>query len=272
MRYIIPVPIKKFLKFNYYAVLDFCDKVTGKYDPKYPPRKLNFVGSSDFKKVGDELVTHFKKVGNLKPSDSVLDIGSGIGRMAIPLTEYLDQKAQYEGFDIDLRGIEWCQKNITPKYPHFQFQYVDIYNKYYNSGGAILAKNFVFPYADNQFDFIFATSVFTHMLPEDIKNYLSEINRVLRSGGTLFLTWFVLNPETKKLMEQKKSNAHFQYQKSDCFYSHKNNIEAETAYLETWIKAQYKNAKIDKNLTIHHGWWRGKKGLSYQDIIIAQKH
>ena len=130
LRYALPVPLKKFLKTTAYTALDVKDTLTGKQDKTYPPRRLNFVGSADFKAVGDEFAGLFKDLGGLKSTDRVLDIGSGVGRMALPLTTYLNQ-GHYEGFDIDHRGVEWCQKNISTKFPHFKFQYVDLYNKFY---------------------------------------------------------------------------------------------------------------------------------------------
>ena len=36
------------------------------------------------------------------------------------MTGYL-RGGKYEGLDVVLEGIEWCRKNITPKYPSFCF-------------------------------------------------------------------------------------------------------------------------------------------------------
>ncbi len=271
LRYLIPVPIKKILKYSFYALEDAFNFIRGKSDPNYPPKRLNFVGSHDFKSVGKEFLNHFQSLGKLSPTDQVLDIGCGIGRMAIPLTSFLDKDAQYEGFDIDKRGVEWCQKNITSKHPHFRFQYTDIYNKYYNKKGRIQAQEFKFPYEDNSFDFVFATSVFTHMLTQDAENYLREISRVTRPNGTIFLTWFVLSQESLNAMKANKTTANFQYQLEKAYYSHKNNPEAETAYEATWL---IKNLETNglRNISHYPGWWSGAKdSKSYQDIIIAKK-
>ena len=265
----LPVWLKKSLKYSYYSALDLRDHLWGTTDPLYPPRRLNFVGSHDFKAVGDEFCQHFTSHGGLKPHHKVLDIGCGIGRMAIPLTKIITQ-GHYEGFDIDTRGIEWCQKNITPRCPHFTFQYVDIYNKFYNPKGQIQAQDFRFPFPDNTFDFIFATSVFTHLLPSDAQNYLEEVSRVLAPGGRFFSTWFVRHPHHP---ETSKSNIHFAYhlpQELQCFYSHPENPEAETGYDFEWIEPVFAN----HNLTLKSflpGNWRGSKGTSYQDIVVATK-
>ena len=275
LKYILPVPVKKLLKTILYTLEDGVSTLKGTRDKNYPPKRLNFVGSSEFKKVGAEFLEHFQKVGGLKPSDSVLDIGSGIGRIALPLTTYLNDDANYFGYDIDKRGVTWCQKNITPKHPNFHFDYVDIYNKYYNKKGSIKSEEFVFPYADESFDFIFATSVFTHMLPAEVRQYFKEIRRVLKKDGTLFITFFSIDELALTNIQNGKAHAKLIHSFDDsntCFYSHKNVPEAEIGFLEDWIIDELKQVGCARNLKVHHGNWDGRtEALSYQDIFISQK-
>ena len=151
-RYLLPYWLKIALKRAYYTFQDILDLLGKKRDPLYPPKRLNFVGSAEFKKIGDEFLGHFKTLGGLKPNDSVLDIGCGVGRMAIPLTHYLKQ-GNYVGFDIVKRGITWCQKNITPKHPHFRFVHANVKNKFYNAKGTVASEDYTFPAEDKKFDF-----------------------------------------------------------------------------------------------------------------------
>jgi len=272
IKYLTPVPVKKALKYIFYLFEDIITFLSGKKIKGYPPKRLNFVGSSEFKKVGDEFTDHFVKIGKMKKTDTVLDIGSGIGRMAIPLKKYL-KDGEYYGFDIDKRGVKWCQKNISNKLSNFNFEYVDIYNKYYNKKGKIKASEFVFPYKDNKFDFIFATSVFTHMMPKQIIQYFKEVSRVMKPGGTCFFTWFSIDEEAENKIKNNQSNCDLKYKHTDyCFYSHKNVPEAEIGYKENWIIDQLKKQQLNGDLKIHHGTWSNRKdGFSYQDIFVSQK-
>ncbi|MCK7528937.1 MAG: class I SAM-dependent methyltransferase [Ignavibacteriales bacterium] len=155
-----------------------------------PPKGMIFTGSGDFVKQGETFLRYFIEYGNLKPDDSVLDIGSGIGRMAIPLTSYLSEKGKYEGFDIVKKGVDWCKKEITARFPRFNFTHIELRNTLYNTDTEKIASDFKFPYSDEYFDFVFLISVFTHMLPADVENYLREINRVLKPKGICFATLY----------------------------------------------------------------------------------
>lgn len=172
----------------YEALSERTAALLGRSDPLLPPTSLMFVGGSrrDFRKLGEKWLATFVRIGGLKPSDNVLDVGCGVGRMAVALGGYLDPGAKYRGFDIVPEGIAWCRKAITPRYPQFEFQHADIYHEEYNRSGVLRASEFVFPYPDEAFEFVFLTSVFTHMLPADVKHYMAEIRRVLRPRRALF--------------------------------------------------------------------------------------
>jgi len=176
---------------------DLLDKVLGRRDPLIPPRWMVFVGSCNF--ADEELLRNFTELGGLKPDDRVLDVGCGIGRMAIPLTKFLNERGSYEGLDIVSEGIAWCQRQITPRFPRFHFMLADIYNGVYNPAGRNNASDYIFPYPDASFDFVFLLSVFTHMLPTDMENYLRQIVRVLKLGGRCFVTYFLITPEAEAL-------------------------------------------------------------------------
>ena len=114
----------------------------------------------------------------------VLDIGCGIGRMAVPLTQYLDpQTSRYDGIDPVEDGIGWCQRTITPAYPNFAFQRLDIAHELYNPNGKISGKALALPFPDQHFDFVIMTSVVTHLPPAEVLVYLAEVRRVLPPAG-----------------------------------------------------------------------------------------
>ena len=225
-----------------------------------------------YEAVGKEFFHYFITLGELKPEEKVLDVGCGCGRMAVPLTTYLHEPGYYRGFDITRKNVDWCKKNITRKYPHFLFEHANIFNKEYNARGTLKSKKYMFPYADNTFDFIFLTSVFTHMLPEDMEHYFSEISRTLRSGGRCFITFFLLNEESRALMNEKPQLLDFRF--GEGVYQAINQTVPEKAisFDESYIRQLYAKNNIRIQDPVRYGSWCGRTSfLSSQDIIIGVK-
>jgi ubiquinone/menaquinone biosynthesis C-methylase UbiE len=246
-----------------------------------PPELSAYVGGGDFLAVGNALLGQLIGLCGLKPNEAVLDVGCGIGRIAVPLTKYLDRTGRYEGFDIVKQGIDWCNVNISKKYPNFHFQLAGIYNKAYNPAGETQAREYVFPYSDGSFDLVFLTSVFTHMLPEDMGHYMREIKRVLKPGGRCFVTFFLLDNGVHGLIKQGKSTLNFVYGSGISRYDDENAAESAIAYEENYIRDLYGKTGLQICEPIYRGSWCGRgsfpeyegKGVmtSYQDIIIAGK-
>ena len=143
--------------------------------------------------------------------------------MALPLTRYLSPQGEYYGFDPTVESVRWCTEHITRRYPNFHFELVDLHNEFYSPSGKYRPEDFKFPYEDNSFDFVFLTSVFTHLFPDALRNYFSEVSRVLRSGGRSFITYFLLNPDSVALTDAGKSSLNFVHQLKDCWTAYPGN-------------------------------------------------
>ena len=232
---------------------------------------LYFTGGGESDNIGEEFVNYFTQYGNLKSTDTLLDVGCGAGRMAIPLTTFLTS-GYYEGFDLFKDGVIWCKKNISSEFPNFNFQVIDVYNKNYNPFGKIKSSELKFPYSENSFDFVCTNSVFTHLLPKDFENYVSEIQNIIKKNGTFFSTFFIMNQESEELINQNKSLFQFKYSNTNEFAALENKlIEHAIAYKESYIKEILKRNGFE-NITIYFGSWCGRKNfLSMQDIVIAKK-
>jgi len=241
-------------------------------DSMIPPKSMiAYIGRADFVKHGMRYKNYFIELAQLEKNAKVLDVGCGHGRMAVPLTNYLNTGSYY-GIDIVKSGIDWCNERISTKYPNFKFIHSDILNKNYNKKGSVLAHEYKFPFENETFDFIFLTSVFTHMFPEDIDNYMKEISRVLKRKGNCLITFFIINNESKRIMEGPKSSYNFKFHGNGYFCIKESNPEAVIAYEEEYIVRLFKSNGMTIDNPIHYGSWCGREKYTYyQDIVVARK-
>ncbi|MFD5393076.1 class I SAM-dependent methyltransferase [Streptomyces sp. NPDC127097] len=173
--------------------LDLADRVLGRDRKMVPPRRYRrFIGNGDFTKVGASITHYMRAELGLLPSHDVLDAGCGVGRIAVPLTSYLTE-GSYLGFDIVPHAIDWCHSAITSRHPNFRFSHVDIKQEIYNPEGTLTSADFRFPADAQAFDMVALVGLISHLLPEEVDNYLAESARVLRPGGKCFATAYLVD-------------------------------------------------------------------------------
>jgi len=255
---------------------DAVDGVLGRRDELTPPRRLaDYVGDSDFRATGDEFLGYFRDLADLAPSDRVLDIGCGIGRMARVLAAVLRPPGSYDGFDIVPEGIAWCQAHYRATPVPFRFQHADLHNASYNPGGRESAQDYRFPYPAGSFDLVLATSVFTHLLPDAAQHYLAQAAGVLAPGGRLFTTWFLLADRSPPPHPFGPAHA---IRAADSIapaaVADPAAPEAAVAYPEGWLRERL-GAHGFSVRAIQPGSWRGGsddvQGAAHQDIVIAYR-
>ncbi|MBW7675135.1 class I SAM-dependent methyltransferase [Chryseobacterium chendengshani] len=254
----------------YYFPVDIFEKIIGNRDKLTPPKGDIFIGSGDFKKQGESQLHLLKKYIHLQPGDSVLDIGSGIGRTAVPLTKFLNHHGKYEGFDVVKKGVEWCNKNIHKRFPNFNFKYIPLNNSLYNSYQT-KSGNFKFPYNDDSFDKAFLFSVFTHMKIEDIQNYLNEIHRVLKDDGWCCATFFTYDKSDNL---ENFPGFKFPFLREGYRLLDENLEEANIAIEnEKLLEMIYASGleKVDEIKGFWSDFSRKHPDRDFQDIIILQK-
>ncbi len=274
----IPRPIRWALRRLYFLPIDLIERLRGERGDLVPPMSAIFTGSVDgFKSSGQAHFSHFVKHGALSPASQVLDVGCGFGRLAVPLTTYLNEDGGYEGMDIVPEAIEWATQNISSRYPNFHFMLSDIYNAEYNPQGRLEASEYRFLYDDDTFDLVIANSVFTHLLPAETEQYISEIARVLKKGGRCWATFSLIDEESKAAMEQGQSDTHFKHHVPPYWTVSQDVPELAVAYDAPYVRNLYERNGVDGDYTIHYGHWAKRPSKTAemqdrsQDIIVSTK-
>lgn len=238
----------------------------------YPTASVGIIMGHDlYREIGLEFLRYFMMWGDLSPYDDVLDVGCGGGRMAAALGYYLDSSARYVGFDLSAKSIAWCREAIGKKWPNFSFDQYDIGNSSYNPDGPLSGENFRFPYLNGAFSFAIATSLFTHLTRMEVKHYLREIARVLRSGGRLLATAYMMTPASEQAARTNPRAVKFDHMFGENPVHQLDKPMAGVAQIESLFCADAHEAGLVVD-RIAYGWWSGlKTSNSKQDIYVLRK-
>ena len=169
--------------------------------------------------------------GDLPAIQSVLDFGCGCGRVVSAFQDLLPQ-ARFFGTDAEADLIRWAASHLAADF-------------------RVNAPEPPLPYADGQFDLIYAISVFTHLDEAQQFLWLEELRRVARPGALLILT---VHGDEDKLFEFVKNDAW-----SDFFPDYYQTTFHGQAYIaENWSRyfaiADYK-----------------KHAIGQQDAVVLRK-
>ena len=114
---------------------------------------------------------------DLKPTDRVLELGCGVGRIGRELAPHV---AHWEGSDISGNMLKIARERLSG---------------FANAGFTELTRSSFKPLPDASFDKAYSIAVFIHMDKEDFYLYLEDWARVVKPGGLLFFdTWNTSHP------------------------------------------------------------------------------
>lgn len=189
---------------------------------------------------------------------SALDFGCGCGRVVRAFRRHASF-LKLHATDVDAEAIAWCKQNL----PYAEFST--------NDGTPPL------PYADGQFDLVWAISVFTHLDEDRQFAWLAELRRILRPGGMLLATVYGRPSwESSSVFWQDKPAAFVRSVEERGFYfantGSDDDIFPDTFpdwYQMTWHTRDYVEREWARYFDIRLYRPQGMGGD--QDLIVAEK-
>lgn len=252
------------------SVFSAIDNLTEKQLPPEP--MMNIIGSHSrdhFTRTMKEFVPEFIARGHITPRSNILDIGCGCGRFAIPLTK-IQQGGRYYGFDVWPEGIKWCNDTIAKEHPNSQFHVVEANNNYYFEDFDPNRKNnFSLPFIpDNEFDFTFAISVFTHLVASDCEAYFAELKRTMKRTGIAYLTCFIVDRFFWDFVERTGMHRAVKEVAPGCYQAYKGQDFFTGFSMGKWREMIEKNGL--RVICYETGKWAEKPGARlFQDTFIV---
>jgi cyclopropane fatty-acyl-phospholipid synthase-like methyltransferase len=137
----------------------------------------------------------FLKSRGLEPNHKLLDIGCGTLRAGLHFIEYLDP-GNYSGFDISENAIRHGRELIRNKGQESKRPNLTV-----NETGRLTFSD----YEGQQFDYLLAQSVFSHLKPAHIGECFANLRRVMSDSGEFIFTF---HPGDKM---QQRNDINFEY-------------------------------------------------------------
>lgn len=141
--------------------------------PGFPPAEVQsrYIGSHGVGSLKEvrKFHSHIRKQTDFSNAAPILDFGCGYGRM---IRAFLNdfRPDQLFGVDVSDEALGFVKSTGVPG-AYYQI----------SPGGSL-------PFDDNTFGLVYAYSVFTHLSEPEQDNWLGEIQRVLKPGGTIIAT------------------------------------------------------------------------------------
>jgi SAM-dependent methyltransferase len=221
-------------------------------------------GGQKFMDSGQRLLARLP--AELSVTNSViLDIGCSCGRLAYAVKE-LGFSGTYVGMDIDASTIMWAKDHIQRSDSRYYFVLADVFSDVYNRTSITKASEYIFPFAACAFDIVFAYSLFTHLLDDELENYFRNAGRCVKDDGVFIFSCFVMDEAAGGSFMSYASLSGKTY-----LYSESSPRKA-TAFTQAYLREALATAGFGDILMIP-GVWRKSNSLggSDQDLFICKK-
>jgi SAM-dependent methyltransferase len=264
-----------------HASYDGLDRALRTADPLVPPRAINpNIGftprrgayAAEFIESGQRIADMLVSYADLQPTDSVLDVGCGIGRVARALTTCLSPTGRYRGFDVDPQAVAWCRRAYR-SFENFSFDQAAVGYVNVKGDAPLRGEEFVFPSPDGSFDVAFSVSVYTHLSRAITEHYLSETSRVLRAGGVCVNTFFVIDEFAAQAMRSGRADRSYVAQGDGTYLFDPDNPNLGIGFTPEIIDSLHGRDSLSLVPPPRLGSWSGRtlQSFVYQDVVVARK-
>lgn len=184
-----------------------------------------------FAAIGANHWVHWLSRSYCNFKSDIVEIGCGCGRIARTLNEPWFE-GTFVGVDIDPEMIEWCRAYFSPG--RFRFVLSPHRSKTYSNGVDACSNNQQLRFAidePNSKDFVYSTSLLTHLLEQELTYYIDTAYELLRPRGTMLMTFFC--PEHLVLGDRWT----FKHRIGNAFVENQVYPEAAVGYSEDYIRS-----------------------------------
>ncbi len=109
-----------------------------------------------------------------------------------------------------------------------------------------------------------------YMLMADPEAALKETRRVLKPGGRVSATYYLLNERSLEVVRSDAPTPRFRHDRGDHMVTKPDVPEMVVGYREKYVTELYGRVGLEIDPPIEYGWWaRPRPARGYQDAVVA---
>jgi SAM-dependent methyltransferase len=229
--------------------------------------ELTGAGPASWQTIAQAHLQAYARHTPIAADHTVLEIGCGVGRDAMHLAPLLE-RGSYVGVDITAPSIEWCQRNITPRFPNVRFVHLDVHSELYNPSGRLAQEALELPLPAASVDRIVLQSVFTHLFEPAVAGYLREFRRVLKPGGLAYASLFQVDEASLSRARSSGARLSFRHAHGDgCLVDSALAPEEAVGFTPEALARLTAGAGL-RIVEVVPGSWPGGAASGYQDAMV----
>ncbi len=239
-----------------------CDVPITKNDDK-PYGGLN-IFSPAIKQQAIDLYKLCQYYGKINKNHRVLDFGCGTGRI---LSRFDDTyKHAPIGFDCCWRFVSKCRD------VGLRTEYLSIQHPEFNPYGYVDPTSFLLPFKNNYFDRIIGIALLNHQDMERAERIISESLRIVKKGGIVLFTAFMINPQSITQLRYDQCVFKFKEKTADWWVTDYERPYLNCALDETIIRRTIIQNRGQVVEPIYYGHWRQIVNTpTGHDLLVIRK-
>lgn len=284
-------------------VLDVIDSNQRK-ESLVPPRSVNFNSNAFLGYTGVIEANRTANInalrvarehlnGDLRDAVRVLDFGCCTSPIAQAFSVYPVKDlnlVEYYGLDIDEKVIGWCRETFAGA-NNFHFEHLRYDRPHYAladnailddvQASSTISTSFTNLNLPTNFNIQLSGSVFTHLLFEEIVDYIRELAARVVPGGILINSMFVLDEKNlEKTVQRRRETDTFPFPDRRFFplddmtyIVNRENVRSANGFRVEQVQSIYREAGLEIVDIMYGSWSQTLRSnpINYQDWVVARK-
>lgn len=227
-----------------------------------------FKDEGEWRKRGERAFGVLKEQGALQ--GLLVELGCS-GHLPAMLKKEAPEGIRYHGIGLIAPILKWCGEAFQQN-GAFAFSRIDIRDPLRNPNGSVIPEKMRLPFDDATVDTVYVDVSFTTISQSALRRYMSEISRVLKTGGRMIAFFYLLDGTAMVRISQRRTKYTFEHRLDTyCRAQDPKRPGAPIAYNDTFIKMLGAPVHLDVKHVANGAWAGHENATAFEDLVVLEK-